>query len=206
MTGPCSEPGARRPSLRVGWSSSSSECSKRSTEGKKALVLWAFRKGFFARLPLLCQSVISLSLPPSLFLSHSSEPASGSSKDTLVDSRKSGCCRSVKNLMGVMVWVEPVKEQRVLHAQFSSHATPPTPLSLPSRQEGVKHATAQHYPHTVSTHTRAHTQTHGHETQTHRKRQGVAAIQRQQCFRQNKTESKSKSIAQQKNNRQDTLP
>lgn len=71
------------------------------------------------RLPLLF-SVISFSLPPHLSLPHSSEGC-GSSKDTLVDSRKSGCCRSDKNLVGVSKWVEPVEEQRRLH--HSSHST-----------------------------------------------------------------------------------
>lgn len=76
------------------------------------------QKGF------LCSAVFTLSecdfcLPP-FPVSHSSE-GSGSSKDTLVDSRKSGCRRSIRNLVGVSKWVEPAEEQRWLHALNESH-------------------------------------------------------------------------------------
>lgn len=36
----------------------------------------------------------------------------GSSNDTRLLSRKSGCLRSWRNLMGVNMWVEPVREER----------------------------------------------------------------------------------------------
>lgn len=96
-----------------------------AVKGQKGL-LWAAAFTFF--------SVISLSLPPNLPLPHSAEE-SASSKETLVDSRKSGCCRSDKNLVGVSVWVEPAEEQRWLH--HSSLGTWHTfaPLS-PKRQKG----------------------------------------------------------------------
>lgn len=84
----------------------------RDVRKDKALVLvGAFRKGFFERLPLLCVNSLSpLPLSPTPSLPHSSERGAGSSKETLVDSRKSGCLRSDKNLVGVSVWVEPVEE------------------------------------------------------------------------------------------------
>lgn len=95
-----------------GWSYvHSTEWSKKE-EGSPCAVtdqkglLWAAAFTFF--------SAISLSLPPNLPLPHSAEE-SASSKETLVDSRKSGCCRSDKNLVGVSVWVEPAEEQRWLH-------------------------------------------------------------------------------------------
>lgn len=72
------------------------------------------QKGLLRAAAFTFFSVISLSLPPNLSLPHSAEE-SASSKETLVDSRKSGCCRSDKNLVGVSVWVEPAEEQRWLH-------------------------------------------------------------------------------------------
>lgn len=66
-----------------------------------------------------------ISLPATLCLPHSAE-GSASSKDTLVDSLKSGCCRSDKNLVGVSKWVEPVEEQsRAFTTRLSARAPPP---------------------------------------------------------------------------------
>ena len=141
-------------------------------------------------------SVISLSLPPNLSLPHSAE-VSASSKDTLVDSRKSGCCRSDKNLVGVSMWVEPVEEQRWLHHSSLSTCLAPSPTL--SRNKRVK---KDKQPVVQCTHTHTHTHTHrdtlihwhytltmlhkhievGRTQKKDRKRHGVAAIQRQQLF------------------------
>lgn len=125
-------PGRRR---RVVLHKNSTEWPKKKKK-EEALVLWRFRKGFFVRLPLLFSVwFLSLSLPPNLSLPHSAE-GSASSKDTLVDSRKSGCCRSAKNLVGVSVWVEPVEEQRWLH--HSSLGTWHTPSPTRSKKKKTR--------------------------------------------------------------------
>ena len=103
-------------------------------------------------------SVISLSLPPNLSLPHSAE-VSASSKDTLVDSRKSGCCRSDKNLVGVSMWVEPVEEQRWLHHSSLSTCLAPSPTL--SRNKRVK-KDKQPVVRCTHTHTHAHTYTQRH--------------------------------------------
>lgn len=69
---------------------------------------------YFVRVWFLSRS---LSVSPTLPSFSQSSEGTGSSKDTLVDSRKSGCCRSIRNLVGVSVWVEPAEEQRWLHAR-----------------------------------------------------------------------------------------
>lgn len=110
------------------------------------------QKGLLCAAAFTFFSVISLSLPPNLSLPHSAE-GSASSKDTLVDSRKSGCCRSDKNLVGVSMWVEPVEEQRRLHHSSLStcHAPSPT-LSKNKRVKKNKQPVAQY--------THIHTQRH----------------------------------------------
>lgn len=103
---------------------------------------------------------LSLSLPPNLSLPHSAE-GSASSKDTLVDSRKSGCCRSDKNLVGVSVWVEPAEEQRWLHhSSLGTWHTPP-PLSPKKKQQQKRVKNKQH------THTHGDTLAHSISTRTH---------------------------------------
>lgn len=65
-------------------------------------------KSFFSRISCLYFLFFFLSF----FGSHSIVGAC-SSKETLVESLKSGCLRSMRNLVGVRMWVEPVREQRV---------------------------------------------------------------------------------------------
>lgn len=125
------------------------------------------QKGLLCAAAFTFFSVISLSLPPNLSLPHSAE-GSASSKDTLVDSRKSGCCRSDKNLVGVSMWVEPVEEQRRLHHSSLSTCHAPFPTLSP-KPKGLKTSNLSH-----STHTHRHTRTHTHTqharhvAQTHR--------------------------------------
>lgn len=156
------------------------EWSKKKKK-EEALVLWRFRKGFFVRLPLLFSVwFLSLSLPPNLSLSHSE--GSASSKDTLVDSRKSGCCRSDKNLVGVSVWVEPVEEQRWLHhSSLGTWHTPPPPTTITTTlsEKRVKNTHAQRHSRPLIAYTHAR---HVAQAHRHRERHGVAAIQRQQLF------------------------
>lgn len=118
------------------------------------------QKGLLCTAAFTFFCVISLSLPPNLSLPHSAE-GSGSSKDTLVDSRKSGCCRSFKNLVGVSMWVEPVEEQKWLH--HSSHSTCHAPalpsLALSRKQKDQKTSNLSYRAHTY-THTHTHTKLH----------------------------------------------
>ena len=123
------------------WSEKEGGGSPCAAKGQKGL-LWAAAFTFF--------SVISLSLPPNLSLPHSAEE-SASSKETLVDSRKSGCCRSDKNLVGVSVWVEPAEEQRWLHHSSLS----------PKDKKGLKKKTKQKNK-TSNTHIQRHTYLHTH--------------------------------------------
>lgn len=115
------------------------------------------------------QCDFSLSLPPNLSLPHSAEE-SASSKDTRVDSRKSGCCRSDKNLVGVSVWVEPVEEQRWLH--HSSLGTWHTPSAMLSKRQRVwKQAThAQRHTQLLRGYTHILAMLHKHRYR-HRERQ-----------------------------------
>lgn len=94
---------------------------------------------------------LSLSLPPTLPLPHSAE-ASASSKDTLVDSRKSGCCRSDKNLVGVSVWVEPAEEQRWLHHSSLGTRQSPSPTRSTRRntQQTEKRVKDKRHKHTLT--------------------------------------------------------
>ncbi len=119
------------------------------------------QKGLLCAAAFTFFSVISLSLPPNLSLPHSAE-GSASSKDTLVDSRKSGCCRSDKNLVGVSKWVEPVEEQRRLHHSSLSTCHAPPPLS-PKTKGLKKQATRR----TVQTHTETHSFTDSSHTHTY---------------------------------------
>lgn len=153
---PCSEgrsgvpipEGHREKGGGVTWKST--EWSKKKKEQGGSPCAVKVQKGLLCAAAFTFFSVISLSLPPNLSLPHSAE-GSASSKDTLVDSRKSGCCRSDKNLVGVSVWVEPVEEQRWLH--HSAHATPPPPLS-PKKKTNKRVKNKQ--PVTQDTHTETH--------------------------------------------------
>lgn len=138
-----------------GWSYiHSTEWSKKE-EGSPCAVkgqiglLWAAAFTFF--------SVISVSLPPNLSLPHSAEE-SASSKETLVDSRKSGCCRSDKNLVGVSVWVEPAEEQRWLH--HSSLCTWHTFAPLAPKNTRVKNTSNNHRDTLIHWRASQHTHTH----------------------------------------------
>lgn len=149
------------------WSKKGGGGSPCAVKGQKGL-LWAAAFTFF--------SVISLSLPPNLSLPHSAEE-SASSKETLVDSRKSGCCRSDKNLVGVSVWVEPAEEQRWLH-----HS------SLSPKEKKKKTSNTYIYRDTLIhlrvTHTHTHTR-HVEQAQRHSERHGGSANQRQELILKN---------------------
>lgn len=96
--------GAGSPSLQC---RVTAEVFQRYNREKESPCAVGVQKGLLCTAAFTFFSVLSLSFAPlPLSLPHSSD-GSGSSKDTLVDSRKSGCCRSVRNLVGVSVWVEP---------------------------------------------------------------------------------------------------
>lgn len=155
------------------------------------------QKGLLCTAAFTFFCVISLSLPPNLSLPHSAE-GSGSSKDTLVDSRKSGCCRSFKNLVGVSMWVAPVEEQKWLH--HSSHSTchapalPSLALSRKQKDQKTSNLSYREHPYThTHTLTPSCTNTNKLGTQTQRKTWRGCNLKTTVVFKDN-----SRSRAQQK--------